>query len=214
MPAEQLIELPRLIRDSEIRSESFNAEAYTVDVIWTTGATVRRVTWMNGTYDEELVVTPQAVRLDRLNAGAPFLNTHADWDLSDIIGSIVPGSAKIEKGRGIATVQLSRREDCAGIVLDIKDKVIRNLSVGYRYHKIEKTEGQEGDVPLWRVVDWEPMEISAVPIPADVGSQIRAAGKDGVEKFPFILSDALAAGPATAAQARMRMRAAALGLTN
>ena len=53
-----------------------------------------------------LVVTPRAVRLDRLNPGAPFLNTHSDSDLRDVIGSVVPGSAKLKDGKGIALARL------------------------------------------------------------------------------------------------------------
>lgn len=31
---------------------------------------------------------------------------------------------------------------------------------------------KRGDVPTWRVTDWEPLEISAVAIPADAGAQV------------------------------------------
>ncbi|MNE96421.1 hypothetical protein D3C80_1946230 [compost metagenome] len=34
---------------------------------------------------------------------------------------------------------------------------------------------RKGKVPLHRVIDWEPWEISAVPIPFDAGAQIRSA---------------------------------------
>lgn len=168
------IELPALTRAAEVRSASFDATANTVDVIWTTGATVRRVSFLNGAYDEELVVTPQAVRLDRLNNGAPFLNSHDGNDVSRVIGSVVPGTARISNGAGTATIQLSRREDVAGIVKDIRDGIIRNVSVGYRYHRIEKTEAVDGKLPTWRVVDWEPLELSAVAIGADPGAQVRS----------------------------------------
>jgi hypothetical protein len=52
----------------------------TIDVIWTTGATAQRRHYEGWgdvvEYDEELVVTPGAMRMDRLNAGAPFLDSH------------------------------------------------------------------------------------------------------------------------------------------
>jgi phage head maturation protease len=161
-------------RDAAVRSNSFNEADNTVEIVFTTGATVQRFSYAEGIYDEELIVEPGSVRLERLNAGAPFLNTHDDTKLRSVIGSVVPGSARIEKGRGVCTVLLSRREDVRGIVQDIRDGVIRHISVGYRYHKIEKTGGQDGDPVHWRVVDWEPLEISAVPIPADPGAQFRS----------------------------------------
>src|SRR5213593_2803582 len=104
---ERRIELPRATRGAEVRAQSFNEADNTIEVCWTTGATVRRRSWIDGPYDEELIVSANAVRLDRLNAGAPLLNTHSDWDLSDVIGSVVPGSATISKGQGIARVKLS-----------------------------------------------------------------------------------------------------------
>jgi hypothetical protein len=48
----------------------------------------------------------------------------------------------------------------------------------YRYHAVERDT--RGDVPVWRVTDWEPYEVSAVSVPADFGSQFR-----GGTKFEF-----------------------------
>ena len=170
---EKNIELPPMHRAAEVGT--FDPDSNTVELVWTTGASVRRYDWWKGEYyDETLVVEDGAVRLGRLNGGAPFLNTHGSYDLGDVIGSVVDGSARVEGGKGYATVRLSRREEVQGIVQDIRDGVIRNISVGYRIHKVEKTEADDGSVAQWRVVDWEPLEISAVPIPADPGSQFRS----------------------------------------
>src|SRR5690606_24529723 len=46
-------------------------------------------------------------------------------------------------------------------------------SVGYRVHRYE-IEKRDGQPELWRAVDWEPIEISAVPIGADPGAHVRA----------------------------------------
>jgi hypothetical protein len=178
----ETIRLPQFMRDAEVRAETFDEDKNQIDVIWTTGATVRRRSWDAGEFDEELIVKTGTVRLDRLNGGAPFLNTHSSFDLRDVIGSVVPGSAKLSKGQGTARVQLSRRADAEGIVQDIRDGVIRSISVGYRIHGIEKKE-RKGDIPLHRVIDWEPFEISAVPIPADAGAHVRAAGNGAPELF-------------------------------
>ena len=43
-------------------------------------------------------MAPEHVRLERLNAGAPFLRVHEAHDLDAVIGSVVPGSARIENG--------------------------------------------------------------------------------------------------------------------
>ncbi|RWN35800.1 MAG: hypothetical protein EOR95_12420 [Mesorhizobium sp.] len=172
----ETIRLPQFMRDAELRAASFDEPSNTIEVIWTAGATVRRRSWVDGPFDEELVVGDKTVRLDRLNLGAPFLNSHNDYDLRSVLGSVMPGTAVLKGGKGYASIQLTRREDAAGIVQDIRDGVIRNISVGYKIHAIEKTE-RKNQVPLFRIMDWEPLEISAVAIPFDPAAQVRG-GKD------------------------------------
>jgi phage head maturation protease len=175
--------LPILTRDAQFRAESIDEKKRTAKVTFTTGARVRRRRFFDEDINEELEVTPQAVRLDRLNAGAPFLNVHNGFDLAGILGVVVEGSARIENGRGVATVKFSERSDVAPIFADIKAGVIRNVSVGYHVHKYE-IEKRDGEPELWRAVDWEPMEISAVPIGADPGAQVR---EDRLRQFQCAL---------------------------
>lgn len=167
-------------RSARVRSTSFDADAYTIEVVWTTGATVRQFDYWSGEeFDEALSLDDGAVRLDRLNAGAAFIDAHDSSECSRVVGSVVRGSARIEGGKGVCTVQLSRARDVADIVLKIREGVIRNVSVGYWVHRYETVE-QDGSVPLKTAIDWEPCEISAVPVPADAGSQIRSArGRSG-----------------------------------
>lgn len=200
---ENIIELPRSERAAEFRAASFDEGDNTIELIWTTGATVRRYNWADRTYyNEELVVSRDAVRLERLNAGAPFLNTHSDYTLSDVIGSVVPGSARIANGQGVARVLLSRAAGDADNIQKIKDGVIRNISVGYAIHAVEKIESDSGAIPVWRVIDWEPLEISAVPVPADAGAQIRSAPRDAAPLYPCRI---IKPEPISHAAARARM---------
>lgn len=173
-------------RALRVQADSWNAEMRTVDVIFSTGARVARFDWERWDYvDEELDMSPNALRMDRLNAGAAVLNTHNSRSLDAQIGVVVPGSARLEGGQAVATLRLSGREEIAGIVQDIADGVIRNISVGYRVHAYEITERQ-GERPLYRAVDWEPFEISFVPVPADAGAQVRSDAAQG--GFPCIIS--------------------------
>lgn len=168
--------LPQQTRAVSLRAESYDPDDNSIEVVFTTGAAVQRYSWGDGPYVESLDVTPKAVRLDRLNAGAPFLNTHSDWDLGDVLGSVVPGTARIMGGEGLARVRLSNDPAKAGIVGDIRDGIIRNVSVGYLIHEAVWTEAKDGASASCRVTDWEPIEISAVPIPADFNAQVRSAG--------------------------------------
>jgi hypothetical protein len=206
----KIASLPKFGRAAEVRAASFNQKDNSVEVVWTTGAPVRRFDWRTDRfYSEVLLVTPAAVRLDRLNSGALFLNTHSDSDLSDVIGSVVPGSAKLEAGKGTARVRLSNAAGDADIVSKIRDGIIRNVSVGYAIHRVEKTKNIDSD-DEWRVVDWEPLEISAVPIPADAGSQIRKNDDRAQMPCEFVSGAATSRNEAVLARMRCRQRMAGL----
>lgn len=153
-----------------------------MDVVWTTGARVKRSTWFGDVFYEELSMKKDAVNLERMNKGAPLLNNHGSYSggLRDILGKVVEGSAKIVKGEGRATVIFSKRAEIADLVQDIKDGIMPNLSVGYRIDKmVETDEETEDGAPVLRAESWTPMEISFVTIPADHNAQARSLDQTG-----------------------------------
>jgi phage major head subunit gpT-like protein len=59
----------------------------------------------------------------------------------------------------------------------VRDGLIRSVSVGYRVHKFEETvSGKDNKLPIRTATDWEPFEVSMVPIPADPGAKTRGSG--------------------------------------
>lgn len=150
--------------------ETINVEERTVELVWSTGAQVKRASWSRGDYIEELSMAPDAVRLERLNKGAPLLDAHDSFSLRSQIG--VVQRAWLNGNEGRALVKFSRRDDVESIFQDVIDGIYRNVSVGYKVHKTERDE--TGTVPVERAVDWEPYELSLVPIPADAGAQVRS----------------------------------------
>ena len=168
-----MIELPALRRSAELAPNSVDNDARTVEVIWSAGARVRRTSFFGEPYDEELSLDPAHVRLDRLNAGAPFLKVHELDTLDAVIGSVVPGSARIENGRGIALVRISERADVEPIWRDIQAGHIRAVSIGYQVHRFDISK-PDGARELWRAVDWTPFEVSAVAVGADPAAGFRA----------------------------------------
>lgn len=178
-----------MLRAAQIEPSSFNADKRTVEVVFTTGAKVRRYDyWRERWYDEELVVSEDAVDLTRMNAGASVLNTHGQYDLNDVIG--VVESAWIAGTEGRASVRLSDRPEMAGIVADIQAGVIRHISAGYSVQRMEVVRPEErtdGGVDwLYRAVRWTPAEISFVPVPADAGSGTRSKPEQGTQPCEFI----------------------------
>ncbi|MCO7576176.1 MULTISPECIES: prohead protease/major capsid protein fusion protein [Pseudomonas chlororaphis group] len=164
---------PTLSLRAAVREGSVDIEARTVELVWTTGAIGQRWSWDVGTYMEELEVSEEAIRLERLNNGAPLLNTHKSDDLDDVIG--VVERAWIEGGEGHALVRFSKRDDAEKIFLDVQDKILRKISVRYAVHRYQITEDSEDKHPTYRAVDWEPLELSIVPIAFDDGANIRSA---------------------------------------
>ncbi|MFN3313529.1 MAG: hypothetical protein ACK46Q_08690 [Hyphomonas sp.] len=172
-PMDTMIELPAMRRSAELAPNTADADSRTVEVVWSAGARVRRATFFGEPYDEELSLDPAHVRLDRLNAGAPFLKVHELDTLDAVIGSVVPGSARIENGRGIALVRISERADVEPIWRDIQAGHIRAVSIGYQVHRFEVSK-PEAARELWRAVDWTPFEVSAVAVGADPAAGFRA----------------------------------------
>jgi hypothetical protein len=167
------VEMPMLDCRAAPVPSSLNEEARTVDFVASTGARGLRRSWQ-GDYYEELEVSDAAVRMERLNNGAPFLNTHSSWDTSDVLG--VVERAWIENASLMVTVRFSQRDSVAPIFQDIKDGILRHVSIGYMVHQYEVTEKQ-GEIDIRRGVDWEPMEVSIVPMGFDDAAVSRSAEK-------------------------------------
>lgn len=150
----------------------------TAEMVFSAGAMVKRYDYYRERYYlEQLVVEPGSIRMGRLERGAPLLNSHSGWDLESVLG--VVDKPSVEGGVGTCSATFSRRESVAGYVQDVADGVIRNVSVGYVRHRMEMVPAeQEGGLWTYRVVDWEPYEVSLVPIPADMDAQIRSGAQD------------------------------------
>lgn len=170
------IELPML--DIRAAVGSISEADRTVELTFSTGADVTRYDYSRGgRYIERLSLDPKHVRLDRLNNGAPLLNAHNSWNLSDVIGAVVQGTARIAGPRDArARVKFSSRPDVEPIWRDVADGIIQNVSVGYVIHKFEEEQRSEG-LPIRTAVDWEPYEISMVPIPADPAARVRGTNQ-------------------------------------
>jgi phage head maturation protease len=167
----QTRELPMLTTRAALQPQSFDDTSKTCELVWSTGAQVRRFDWFDGPFIEELDMSPEAIDMTRLNSGAPLLDTHDCYELESVIG--VVERAWIDNGLGHAVVRFSERKEIAPIVADVKAGIIRNVSVGYQVHEYEITAPQDGSMPTYRATKWEPYELSLVPIGADAKASVR-----------------------------------------
>ena len=90
--ADRKVQLPSLQFRAEL--STIDAEARTVEAIFTTGADVERSEfWTGESYIERLDMDAKAIRMDRFESGtAPVLNAHQSYDLDDAIGVITESS--------------------------------------------------------------------------------------------------------------------------
>ncbi len=176
-PSDQTRDLPPLVMRGAFAPATVNTESRTVDLVWTTGARVKRGFW--DPYWEELSLDPKHVRMDRLNNGAPLLAAHNGYELGGVLG--VVESARLEKGKGIASVRFAKAEDnpeADKAFRMVQDGILQNISVGYRVYKLEQTEdarARDDKTPVLLATDWEPYELSVVPMGADDGAGFRSS---------------------------------------
>ena len=185
------VDTPALAFRAAVVPTSINNDARTVDLTWSTGAGVERFDWNTGQrYLEVLSMEPGHVRLERINSGAPVLDSHSSWSLGDVLGVVEQGTARLESGVGLARVRFSNRDDVAPKWGDIRDGITPNVSVGYRVYKVTETRDKNGGLPIRTAVDWEPFEVSIVPMPADIGAQVRAGDKSNTNPCVIVTPDA------------------------
>ena len=149
-------------RDASISSRapaSGEADTRLADLSFSSELEVPR--WFGG---EILDHSSDSVRMDFLASGrAPLLLNHDRY--SRPVG--VVQSAEIGSDRkGRAVVRFGKSADADSALQDVRDGILTNVSVGYRVHNmVLESSGDDGDV--YRIDDWEPMEVSLVAIPAD-----------------------------------------------
>ena len=108
--------------------------------------------------NEVLSHDSKAVDLGRMNDGAPVLFNH---DPDRVIGVVERAWIDGDKRRARALVRFSRNPFAEEVLADVRDGVLRNISVGY---SIDTAEEREDNIVITR---WQPHEVSVVSVPAD-----------------------------------------------
>ncbi len=125
-------------RAAELAPSSFNPATYTVDCVFSSGSAVERND-LQGRLLEVLVMTFAAADLSE--SSRYWLDASKEPSRS-IYGTV--SAARIDSGRGLATIQLSRTADASPIVDRIREGSLRNVSIGYQVlqNREERTNGQ------------------------------------------------------------------------
>lgn len=167
-----------------IQLESVDREKRTIEVVWTTGERGLRKDKV-GHYYEELSLDPSHLDLSRLNRGASVLDNHdRESGLKNVIGT-VERAWIVGPTEARALIRLSSDPAKTGVVNDILDGIIRNVSVGYTIKQLKEV-GFENEIPILRAIKWQPFELSFVPVPYDSATQSRSA--DDIEEECEVLT--------------------------
>lgn len=157
---------------------SADADARTFEVIWSTGAPVRRFDFHEyEEYDE--ILDLDGADLSRL-VGAPFLADHRAYDLSAVVGVVESAEIADRDGArvGVATIRMAEGDaDAEKVWAKIRSGILRQVSVGYRITEMRE-ERERGAVTKLIATAWMPYEISAVAIGADAGAVVRSDEKE------------------------------------
>lgn len=152
-----------LTRRAVFAPDTFNADAGTVEAVISTFAPVQRKGFMER-------LDPAGLDTSRL-IGAPVLDGHRQGSARDVIGTIT--GHRMEDGKLVATIRLSGAADAAPIVERIREGTIKGVSIGYRVTRWAESTDPNSRARVRTAAAWSISEVSAVPIPADPGSQFR-----------------------------------------
>jgi len=122
-----------------------------------------RFDWDIGLYSERLMVSPDAVNLERLNGGASVLKNH---DTDKVLGKVL--RSWIEDGALCVRIKFRTDNMSRDLFKDIAAGIVQNVSIGYRIDHAAPPYTDENGNRCVDVDKWTPLEVSiAVGVPAD-----------------------------------------------
>ena len=176
--------LPALRLEAHLEASTLDVESRTIEMRWYTGATIGRYDYFEGAYQLTFAMQPKSVRLGRLNNGAPFKAGHTGYsDLASVIG--VVEKAWLENGEGRARVRMSARDDVKPILQDMKDGILKNVSMEAAIFKLDDVTEKGAAEKHYLATDWEPMAVALVQVGADPSAH--TLSQEQAEKFPCLV---------------------------
>ncbi len=147
-----------VFRDTEIDLREIDKKARTLRVAFSSETPVDRP------FGKEILDHSEgSIRMTRLKNGAPLLLNH---DTDKQIGVVENAHIGADK-KGRATVRFGNSPLANEVFQDVQDGIRRSVSVGYQLHSEPAPETDQDGNRSFRFKDWEPLELSLVPIPGD-----------------------------------------------
>lgn len=141
-------------------------------------------------WKEVLSHAPGSMRMGQRQKSLPLLLGH---DPDRVVGVI--DAIRQEDGRTYATMRFASDEEGEKAFTRVKDRILTNVSIGYRVFKRSDDEEQK----ITTATDWEIFEVSLVAMPADASVGVYRSLNQATEKEP-LMGDKNQTTAATAAQ--------------
>jgi hypothetical protein len=169
-----------LYRDLELRANAIlDDDERLVRVVASTEFAVLRRSFFSAPWLETLGHKRGEVDLTRLKKGAPVLYNHDPINRANRIGVVEEAKLNSKEKRVEATIRISKRDDVDDIWTDIRDGILKNISVGYQVNERTLTREGKGEPDEFRITSWSPAEISLVAVGADPNAQVgRSLGEN------------------------------------
>ncbi len=144
---------------------SLDEKTRTVELIFATPTPVLRENPRDGLFQEILDCSKRAIDMAHLKIGIPLLDSHKHDGIKEILGVVLPDTIRATGTAVAGKARFSRNPDGDRAYQDVKDGIIRALSVGYAIY--ERRVDNSATPPIHLITRWTPLEVSLVSIPAD-----------------------------------------------
>lgn len=132
-------------------------------------------------FNQILLTAPENIDITRVANGLPIFDNHP-WDTNakNILG--ITTDFNFDERGLIVKCKLGARADEA-LRSDIKNGILKNVSIEGFVQKYEIVRNN-GEIPQYKAIRWQPTSLSIAPIPNDIGASITVvrAIKKQIEK--------------------------------
>jgi len=157
------------ILSADLEIEQLAEKPATISAVMHAGAEFTRMTW-DGPIMMRLSMKPEHIRMERLASGnMPLLKDHVnsvDFQLGTVQGG------KLIAGKLVGDLVFGDDPQSQDMKARVESKSVRNLSIGLQIHKLKDITPEDSKTKSFLAVDWEPVELSLVAVPADAGATI------------------------------------------
>ena len=163
-----------LLTRAMLETATYDVEANTVDVVFATDEPALIRGYDGDPFLQVLSLDPAHINLRRLSNGAPVLDNHKrDGSVrTDVLG--VVENPQLHGSYGTARLRFSNRKDLDDFRKDVKEGIIKNVSCGFRVKLYRDITQPDDQYRRLLAIEWEPSEISMVPVPETYNTQTRS----------------------------------------